>query len=256
MNNNLNYFLAVFLFFALNLQAQITTGALEMKFEDFEMNIPEEQDDVSQEQMAGIFEQMKMTIYFKPEMAVMKMNMMGMMDMSIFYKDGIQTQYMDMMGQKMKIVSNTSEQLDELGISKEKLKDLYKVNRDKMDTKQILDFTCHKTTVRVDLARLSEKLTKQDTPMPEEMKNVEMTFYVTEELQMDGYSYQQLPGFEMKGVPLEMAFDMGPMKMVMKATSFTKNIDASVFNPPAGDYIEMTAEELKKMGMNPNGFGF
>lgn len=252
MKNNLTLLV---LFLSICVQAQITTGSLEMKFEDIKMKNLESSDENAQAQMGAIFEQMKMTMYFKPELAVTKMNMMGMMDMTIFVEGGTQTQYMDMMGQKMKIVTDQTKQLSSLGIKKEDLKNLYKTTTDKNDTKEILGFTCYKTTVTMDMSNLPN--TSGDlAQMPPEMKKVEMTFYVTDDIKIDNYMYQQMPGFTMTGAPLEMNFDMGLIQMVMRASSFSKEIDESVFDIPKGEYKEMTAEELQKLGMNPNGFGF
>jgi hypothetical protein len=103
---------------------------------------------------------------------------------------------------------------------------------------------------------MGTELFTQDQEIPAEMANMKMTMYVTDEIKMDKFALQQLPGLQLDGTPLEMVMDMGMMKMTYTATEISKDIDMAVFDKPEGDYKEMSLEELQQLGMNPRSFGF
>lgn len=237
--------------------AQITTGSVEYKFQDVEMNIPEGEDAAGMDQMKQLFDQMTMVYYFKPGKQVMKMSMMGMMDITQIFENGGQIQYMDMMGQKMKIVTD-AEALKKMGIEKDKIKDMMKVTYDENDTKDILGYHCYRADMDMDMSKIAEMTGEEvGEDVMDEVGEMTMSFYITEEIDMGEVNMQQIQGLEMKGAPLEMVMSMGEM-MTMKfvAVNIDKQVDPANFNAPPGEYIEMSQEDLMKMGMDPNGFGF
>jgi len=91
----------------------------------------------------------------------------------------------------------------------------------------------------------------------EMFSNMEMTTYLTEEIELPAIHLQQFQGLQLKGAPMYIYMDMGMMKMTMEVTSISKVVDESVFvKPPEGEYKEMSLEELQQMGMGSGGFGF
>jgi len=231
--------------------AQATTGSISMGITDFEM--PGMEGDMGG-QMKSMMSSMEMTMHFKPGHQVTDINMMGMMNMKQYYHNDIMTQYMDMMGQKIMIktpVNQQLEQMKELGIDIENLEEMYKITYDKTTIKTIMGYDCYKATINMDLEMMS-----QGQKMPEGMKDMEMIMYITEDIKMESFNLQNIPGLKMKGTPLSFTIDMGMMKMTYEATNFNKNPDPSVFEKPKGDYKEMSLEDLQKMGMGAGGFGF
>ena len=232
-----------------NIYAQLETGSIKMEVTDFSM--PGMEDGVMT-QMEPMMKSMAMTIHFKPGTQVTEINMMGMMNMSMHYAGDEIIQYMDMMGQKMMIKTPVGAQgLEALGLSAEEVSKAYQISYDKSATRTISGYECYEATITMDT-----ELFTQDQEIPAEMANMKMTMYVTDEIKMDQFALQQLPGLQLDGTPLEMVMDMGMMKMTYTATEISKDIDMAVFDKPEGDYKEMSLEELQQLGMNPGSFGF
>ena len=99
-------------------------------------------------------------------------------------------------------------------------------------------------------------LSKLEGEVPSEMANMSVTMYLTEDIKMDNFSLQQLPGLELSGTPLSMTMDLGLAKMTFEASEVNTDVDPSVFEIPEGDYKEMSLEDLQQLGMNPGSFGF
>ncbi len=227
------------------LQAQLTTGSITMSLKDIGT------DGVGgADQMAGMMESMTMITHFKPEKQVTEISMMGLINIKQHIKDGVMTQYMDMMGQKIKMEQPVgTDALNDLGVSEEQMKNAYDVSYDKSNTKNIAGYECYEATVKMDLSKLEGE-------MPPEMANISVTLYLTEDIKMDNFSMQQLPGLELSGTPLSMTMDMGLVKMTFEASEVNTDVDPSVFEIPKGDYKEMSLEELQQLGMSPGSFGF
>jgi len=232
------------LFFTGILFSQLTSGVITMSITDVHM--PEME---GQEQMDGVssmLKDMSMIIYFKPGEQVTKMNMMGMMDMSMYFKDGQMTQYMDMMGQKIKVITPVEEDMMiKLGVDKAQIEDMYDITYDKSSTVDILGYKCYKAIVKMDMDAMA-----QGEELPEQIKKLDMEWYITEDIKMENFNMQQMPGLKLAGTPLRMSLDMGMMTMTYEATNIEKTVDDSAFEEPTGDYKEMTNEELKQMGVN------
>lgn len=242
----------IFTFFILSqvssLQAQLTTGSITMSLKDFGMEGIDGAGGA--DQMAGMMESMTMIMHFKPEKQVTEISMMGLINMKQHIEDGVMTQYMDMMGQKIKMNMPIGDgALKDLGLSQEQMKDAYDISYDKSTTKNIAGYDCYQATVNMDLSKLSGEVTS-------EMPNMSVTMYLTDDIKMDNFNMQQLPGLELEGTPLSMTMDMGMMKMTFEATEVKTDVDPAVFEIPAGDYKEMSLEDLQQLGMNPGSFGF
>ena len=94
------FFFLAFLI-TISLQAQLTTGTIEMGVTDFQMNMPGDQPEGFD--MGDMMKSMKQIMHFKPGLMVQEMSMMGMMEMKIYVDGDTIDQYMDVMGQKMNI---------------------------------------------------------------------------------------------------------------------------------------------------------
>lgn len=248
MNYKTIYAFLFFIFFLSSSNfAQITSGSIEMSVTDF--NMPDMAgEDSNQDMMGGMMNSMKMTMYFKPGQQVTDMDMMGMMQTKTIYKDNMSIQYMDMMGSKIKITSALGQDMfDQYGIDQETLATMYQVKYDKSETKTILDYSCYKAIITMNM---SDLIKEQDYPA--ELKNMEIEMYITDDIKMDSYSFQQIPGLKLDGTPLQMNMDVGPMKMTFEATQINTTVDDSHFAEPSGDYKEMTLEEFQNMA---GGFG-
>ena len=231
-------------------QSQLTSGSITMGITDFGM--PGADEEGMGDQLGGMMKNMTMTIHFSPDKQVTDINMMGMMNMRQHFSDGVMTQYMDMMGQKIKMVIPTgTEAFKELGLSQDEIADAYNIEYDKSATKKIAGYDCYQATITMDLSKFD---TTGDIPAG--MSNMDMTMYVTDDIKMDNFNLQQLPGVKLDGTPLSMTIDMGMMKMTYEATDIQTSVDPSVFEAPEGDYKEMSMEELQQMGVNPGSFGF
>lgn len=227
--------------------AQISSGSITMGVTEFDMPSAEGQEGM--DQMKGMMEDMGMTIHFKPGHQVTEVNAMGMINIKMHYVDNVMTQYMDMMGQKIKVVSPMGENaFAHLGLDAEAMKDMYRVNYDKSATKEILGYNCYKATIKMNLEALSPKA----GDIPDEIKNMEMDMYVTNEIDMEQISLQNIPGLQLEGAPLQMDLNMGMMTMTYEATNIDTDPDDSLFEVPEGEYKEMTLEAFQNM---TGGFG-
>ncbi len=248
MNYKTIYACLFFIFFlSSSSHAQITSGTIEMGITDFNMpNMPGE--DSNKDMMGDMMNSMSLTIYFKPGEQVTDMNMMGMMQTKTIYKDNMSIQYMDMMGSKIKITSTIGQDMfDQYGIDQEALDTMYHVIYDKSDTKTILDYSCYKATISINMGDFMK-----GEDIPAEITNMEMEMYITDDIKMESYSLQQIPGLKLDGTPLQMNMDVGPMKMTFEATHINTTVDDIHFAEPSGDYQEMTLEEFQNMA---GGFG-
>jgi hypothetical protein len=230
------------------LLSQITSGVVTMSITEINMQGIEDQEE--KEGVSNMLKDMNMVIYFRPGEQVTEMNMMGMVDMKMYFKDGQMIQYMDMMGQKIKVISpiENADMLNKIGAVEEKFKGNYSVSYDKTSSTNILGFQCYKATVKLDL----EAMTNGEE-IPKQIQKMDMEWYVTEEIKIDNFNIQQMPGLKLKGMPLRLTLDMGSMTMTYEATNIEPKVDDSAFAEPQGDYKEMTAEELEQMGINIGG---
>lgn len=244
--------LVVALFCTINsVQAQLTSGSIKMEITDFGMPGMDDKDGMAG-QMESMMKGMSMTINFRPGEQVTEMSMMGMMNMKQHFQEGMMIQYMDVMGQKIMIKTPTGmDAFKELGLSEEDIKEAYQITYDKSSSKNILGYDCYKATISMDLSKMG-----QADDLPEGMSNMDMILYISKDIKIDNFSMQQLPGIQLEGAPLSMEMDMGMMKMTYEATEINKSVDPNIFAKPEGDYREMSIEDMKKMGMNPGGFGF
>lgn len=231
--------IVLILFLAFGLTAQITSGSLTMEMTDITTSMP------GGEQMAEMMKGSEMSMHFTPDkqVTITNMKMMGMDMKTLNYIDGaVSTTYMDMMGQKMKMTMDISD-LSKLGLEKEDIPSMYEVTYDKSDTKEILGYTCYKADVKIDMSSLG-------ADMPAGMKDMSMSAYVTEDIKMSNFSMKEFQGLQFKGTPLMMIMDVGMMKMTYEATSFSKDVDPSIFEHPEGDYKEMDPAMLEGFGIN------
>ena len=236
---NLKSFLFILSFFVFKAQmsAQITTGSMDLAITDVSMNdLPG--DDTNGEVFTNMMKNMKMTLHFNPEVQVTEMSMMGTMNIKQFMRGGNMEQYMDMMGQKM-LVKSGIEQFQKMGVNPEEMKDLYKIEKFKDDKKELLGFDCYRVEVSFDMSKfVSTNEEGEDNPFIDQMKEVTMSIYLTEAIKLNNFNLNQFQMVELDGAPLSTSIDMGMMKMTVEAVSFSKDVPASAFEMPTGEYRE------------------
>ena len=209
-------------------------------------------------QVAAMMGDMKMTVSFKPGVSVTEMDMMGFVKTKTIQEGTKVTQYTDLMGQKIKVMTDTENVGEVLGEEgeelMEKMQDMYSLEKKPDDTKIILGYNCTRTDVYMDIMSLMPEGEEVPEDMPEEIKNMKIITYLTEEIKMDNLNFQMVKDLKFDGAPLMMVIDMGMMKMTMEASEISKEVDPAVFLAPEGDYKEMDIEDLQGMGLD--GFGF
>ena len=232
-------------FFLFLLVGTSTFAQKEMKEGVIEMEITAI--DSKNEQMAGMMQMMKgseMSVAFDKDNSLMTMNMMGgMMKTRALTKKGSKEMVtlIDAMGQKM--MNKMSK--EEVEKTKHQSKDVkMDVTYDKSDTKKILDYTCHKATIKI--------------PAPgQEGQFVEMNAYVTDDIVLSESLMQGVKAGQIKGTPLEYTVSMSQQgmefSMTFTTTGIKTSVDKSVFNLDTEGYKEMTLEQMQSMG---GGMGF
>ena len=252
-NSVLMKYLLVIIVFCLgnSLSSQISTGSItyNMKMDDTEGQM---------EQITALFQDMNMQISFNPEVSVVDMTMLGMIQMKTITQGNKSTQYMDIMGQKIKVVTNQDDLKDVLGVENQeefsqKVNELYKLTPVLGDTKEVLGYNCTRTDITMDIERFIQDSEELEN-LPAEMKDMKITAYVTEEIQMSSLDFMMVKNLKFKGAPLLMTVDMGIMTFTIRATDFNKDVDPSIFQAPEGEYQEMSPQDLEGLGLG--GFGF
>ena len=189
-------------------------------------------------QVAQFAEMMKGTlteVHYKGELSVVKMNMMGgMVQTNLYTKEsGEIDMLIDAMGQKMWVNMPTTD------IAKQKAQaPEMEITYDKSDTKTIAGYECYKMNVVVD--------------GDEEM---EISGYITEELNIEAPVMQNVDMSQFAGFPLEYTVSGGPMNMTIVTKDFSDEVDDSVFEFKTGGYKKMTMDELQSLSGGA-GFGF
>ena len=234
--------IAIFQFVSNPLISQITTGSITMSIVDIKTTELEATDE-----MMGISELLKntdMTIYFNPSATVTELNMIGTMETKIFFKNDRITQYIDQMGQKIKMSTSTSPDSDAELNAKEK----YQIKYHENDDKEILGYQCYKAIILTQMNRPSSENNIEDQTV-----DIELVWYITEEIKMNHFGIYRMPGLKVNGTPLRMDINMGTLTLTYEATSVSKKVDSSKFEKPLGDYKEISSEELEKMGLPTSG---
>ena len=205
----------------------LTQGTITMEVTDVKVSNPE------MEQMVAAMKGTNQMIQFDQDHQKVTIDMMsGLVKVRTFqdFDKGTSENYMDMMGQKIKMQS------EDIKESQNQAKELLgdsKVVYDKSDKKTILGRECHKASLDVTV----------------EGQTLNMVFYVTEEIKVPQAYVQNMGGIELVGTPLQTILDMGMMKMTYTATDISTDVEPDFFNKPEGEYKEMSADELKQMGL-------
>jgi len=241
----------LFSLLALTLSTQITTGSITYSMEM-------EGGEGQMAQALDMLKDMNMVVSFNPDMTVTEVDMMGMIQMKTITEGTTSTQYMDMMGQKIKMVHSQEELKEMLGVEEgeelmDKMDELYKFHPVTGDTKELLGYTCKRTDITMDLEAMVPE-GKSSPEITDVMKEMTITAYLTEEIQVSNFDFMMAKNLQFKGAPLLMTIDMGVMKMTMRAIDFNKEVAPSVFQAPEGEYTEMDPSTMPGMGLD--GFGF
>ena len=224
----------IFFGFAAGLTQTIERGYIKMEITDIQS------DNEQMMAMSGMLKGSTTEIYFSPEKAYTKANMMGGMSQTIVLvdlKSGKNMMLMNIMGQKMKI-NMSEDELKEMQSGNEGDQKLnYKHFKDQ--TKEILGFKCHKVEVLMDAGGDSN-----------------MTLWVTDKIKTTAHVSNGIMMEDLGGFPLEYVFSMGgQLDLTMQATDFKKDFDAAIFDVKTDGYKEMTMEEfIETMGGMGGGF--
>lgn len=190
--------------------AQLKTGAIQ-----YSISVDAESEE--QEQVAAMFEGSKMTVYFKPNMTALDMEMGMFMKIATVSdaKKGKTLTLMDIMGQKIAVRDAEAD-------TPKKTETIEKTS----ETKTILGYNCTKYRVI------------------DESDNM-VTMWVTEEILINTEG-QTIFRKDIKGTPLAFSTIQNGMKMNFEVTKIETKANKNKFSMkiPAG-YEEKTAEELK-----------
>lgn len=213
-----------------NLTAQSNSkGTIKFEVTEVKANSPEMQ------QMIGAMKGMTQTIEFDDKRQKMTMNMMsGMMLIKTYTNSDAKTTetYMDMMGQKIKTVVS-SEQIEEAQKEAGVMVKAEDIVYDKNARKNVLGKDCYKATLEMD----------------NDGQKMKMEMYITEDIKVPSSFIQNLNQVQLKGTPLMWIIDVGMMQMTFVATEMSDELASDFFDKPAGQYQEMSMEQLKQMGM-------
>ena len=202
--------------------------------------------DAEDETMAGMLQMMKgseMSVAFDKDNSLMTMNMMGgmMKTRALTKKESKElVTLIDAMGQKMMNKMAKEEFEKNKAVTKDIKLD---VAYDKSDTKKILNYNCHKATIKV--------------PIPgQEGKFMEMNAYVTNDLKLSESLMQGVEVTQLEGTPLEYSIAVAQQgmtfSMTFTATDIKTSVDKSIFQLDTEGYKEVTLEQMQSMG----GMGF
>lgn len=187
------------------------------------------------QQMIGAMKGSTQEIQFDQEKQHIKMAMMGGLMETNMYQDfstkGMET-YLDMMGQKIKMVITPEQAVEQEKASEELLGD-NPIKYDKSDVKEILGHKCFKGTLATETNG----------------QVLKMVFWLTNEIEVPQAFVQNMNSLKFEGTPLEIMMDMGQMTMTYQAVEVSKNLGPDFYKKPAGDYKQMSMEDLQKMGM-------
>ncbi len=192
--------------------------------------------------MADMFKGSKTSIYFKDDLSLTKMNLMGGM-VKVDVKTDAEKKtdmLMEMMGNKV-WVETTKLEADRMKATADNPMSEMEFTYDTEDTKEIAGFNCYKMTIEFPDAEGSS-----------------LVGYITEEIDVRPPVIQGVEVEEFKGFPLEFTFTNPMMTMTTVATTFESTVDETVFDMNTSGYKKMTMEEFGEMmqSMGGGGFGF
>lgn len=243
MKNLLFIYLLISTFCISILNAQnLDKGVISYKVVDFEMggamfdNMDAEQAKQVKATMAPMMQNFTQTIAWDGQNQVGETKMGGMSATKVFTdmakKQSIS--YSDIMGQKYKIVSPIPE--DNKNETTADIKEF------KNDTKTIAGYDCYKVVYHVDLSKTMENV--KGDKNANLTKDTQFEAYITEKIKPSSY-ISASQGVKLKGMPLEMSFNMQGMKMKLEAYEVKNTVDKSFFIEPTG-YKEISLEDFQK----------
>ncbi|TVR82425.1 MAG: hypothetical protein EA409_05145 [Saprospirales bacterium] len=232
--NNLKLFIVAFLIPLIALgygtevlsQNKVTEGHLKMEITEVSM-----QGQSGNPEMEMAMEMMKgstMELYFNRERELSVVNMAGGMSLIrtlMDFNTNQSTMFMEMMGQKMMVdlgeVEGVDEEID------------FETQVNKNNRKNIVGFDCYEVIFTANI----------------QGQNMQMTLYVTEDIQTRSSLIQGIQQNPFQGTPLAMEMNVMGMTMKYEAKAFNRTFDKSVFNIDKSGYREMDLEQLQRMGM-------
>ena len=207
---------------------KMSQGSMKMKITDISSK---DMDEAQLNMIKSMMGSMTTNIYFKDDQAITKMNVMGSEITSIF--DGKRTSvYTSMMGNKYVYHADITDEATEK--SQEALKNA-NITKIKGKTQMIEGLKC----------QLYEYQAQGEDMAP-------MKFWTTHDIDVDPSLFSQMPKEARKiGFPMKMEIDDPNMgfRMVLEMKDISNKVDDSVFEFDTTGYKEMSAEELKRMGM-------
>lgn len=173
--------------------------------------------------IAAFMSNTKMTVHFDADNVRVNMDMgMGSVVMLASGKSGKTLGLFDMLGNKFAVMMEEQAGDEEVSVEFPG------------GTKEIAGYTCKKAVLT--------------------MQGTSLTFYVTDKLQVPDLN-AQFPVSKLKGYPLQMEINQGPVKMTMIAENVSADkVDSGMFEQVIPDgFQEKTMEEFQKL---TGGMGF
>ncbi len=219
----MKHLLVLFLIFSSNISfSQVTTGSLIYELTEVDSS------------NHWLIQNMEMLIHFTPEEQVtIKKNIENDEVWKEYqYFDGlILTHFLEWPRIKTRTETDIST-FEELGFDPDRMALAYNITIDKSDTKEILGFTCYKTTIVIDMNNFEEGA-GPPTPLPPGVEPWHIIAYVTEDIELLDFNLQQFRGIKYSGTPLMWTMrGFSTIPHTIRATSFEEKIDYSVFEYP------------------------
>ena len=192
------------------------------------------------EQIAAQLEMIEGTetnVYFKEGQSMTRVDMMGgMIKMDVLVKsNGDSDMLMNAMGQKMWIKSTKAEQ-DLLAAENDNALADLDISYDETDTKVIAGFNCY---------RMNATAPGSD--------DFSLSAYITEDIEIDAPVIRGVEIDQFQGFPLEYIVNQNGTQMTITTTSFSDQVDDSIFEINTTGYTQMSLSDfMSQMG----GFGF
>lgn len=229
----LNFLLLIAPMALVTVNAQKTLKEGTIKMEITEVGSPDPQTAQMMEMMKGTTTE----IFFKGDESVTSLSMMGGMmttKTKMNKQSGKMDMLMDMMGQKIWV------ETDKVEAEKMQAQVKTEVKADKSDTKKILGYNAYKVNI----------INKDDA-------NMQISGYVTEEINASAEAIQGMQGVDLPGFPLMIMIKSPDMSMTIATTDIKDSVDESKLKTDTSGYKKMTMEEFQKtMGGMGGGLGF
>lgn len=220
-----------------------TKGKLTMEVEKILLNGEE-----APTQMGASLGNIKLEIFADGTRQKSSFNMMMMKTESYYdsQSDSLKM-FMDLMGKKY-LIADSKKRMNEMN-SQQLSSDRIQIKEYREDIKNILGYPCYRVDVKMTMPEVESKALEAGG-------DLDLRLYVTDQLKFDAsYITNGKQHIDLKGTPLEYNMRMGSgsfaMEMIMIAKEFSKEVQATDFDYPKGNYklysMEAFQQEMSQM---------